>query len=90
MAFTELFTAYFPEYGTDALINGAQVRGILDLSPADQFGIVGGLRQTFFCETAAVSDVATGDTLTASDVDYTIREISPDGTGMTTLVLETA
>lgn len=42
----------------------------------------------FFCQTKDVSQAAEGDKLTVNNAEYTIRVVQPDGTGMTTLVLE--
>jgi len=42
----------------------------------------------FMCRTADVSAAAHGDTLAISGTVYTVRGVQPDGTGMTTLRLE--
>jgi hypothetical protein len=36
------------------------------------------------------NDVAFGTLVTINDVDYTVRDVQPDGTGMTVLILELA
>jgi hypothetical protein len=42
----------------------------------------------FVCRTSDVSAAAEGDAITINSVAYTIRVVQPDGTGVTTLVLE--
>jgi len=42
----------------------------------------------FVCRTSDVSSAAEGDALVTGSVDYTIRDVIDDGTGMTTLMLE--
>jgi len=42
---------------------------------------------TLLARTADVSSLAHGDTLTISAVNYTVRGIQPDGTGMTQIML---
>lgn len=45
----------------------------------------------FMCATAALpSNTREGDALRISSTSYTIRVVQPDGTGMTTLILEKA
>lgn len=43
---------------------------------------------TFMTRTVDVATADYGDLINISAVDYIIRDIMPDGTGMTTLVLE--
>ncbi|MEK9917973.1 MAG: head-tail joining protein [Pelagibacteraceae bacterium] len=40
------------------------------------------------CRTADVSTAAEGDALVVNSTNYTIKVVEPDGTGVTTLVLE--
>lgn len=42
----------------------------------------------FLCRTSDISAAAEGDAITINSVAYTIRVVQPDGTGVTTLVLE--
>ena len=42
----------------------------------------------FVCRTSDVSSAAEGDALVTGSVNYTIRDVIDDGTGMTTLMLE--
>ena len=43
---------------------------------------------TFVTKTSSLPDIDYGDALTIDGKDYVIKEIMPDGTGMTTLSLE--
>ena len=42
----------------------------------------------FVCRSSDISTAVEGDALIVNSVDYTIRVVQPDGTGVTTLVLE--
>lgn len=42
----------------------------------------------FVCATADVPGATEGDSITISAVDYTVRVVLSDGTGVTTLILE--
>lgn len=42
----------------------------------------------FVCRSSDISAAVEGDALTVNSVAYTIRVVQPDGTGVTTLVLE--
>jgi len=42
----------------------------------------------FTCRTSDVSSAAEGDAITINSIDYTIRVVQVDGTGVTVLVLE--
>jgi len=68
------------------------VNGIFDndFVEVDAGGGVGiALQQPrFVCRTADVSTASEGDATVISPVNYTIRIVQDDGTGMTTLVLE--
>ena len=45
-------------------------------------------RPRFTCRTSDVSSAAEGDAITINSIDYTIRVVQVDGTGVTVLVLE--
>ena len=50
--------------------------------------VVTGADPQFVCRTSDVSSAAEGDALVTGSVNYTIRDVIDDGTGMTTLMLE--
>ena len=56
-------------------------------TPDDALGGYGADPQ-FVCRTSDVSSAAKGDALVTGSVNYTIRDVIDDGTGMTTLMLE--
>lgn len=68
------------------------ITGILDnpYLAADAGGIVefSSTSPTFMTKTSDLPDLAYGDTLEIGSTTYMIREIMPDGTGITTLALE--
>ena len=80
------------DFGVAATYAGGTVNGIFDNEyfEADAGGMVAVAIQQprFLCRAADVSSAAEGDAIVINSVDYTIRIVQPDGTGMTTLVLE--
>ena len=56
-------------------------------TPRDAHGGCGAEPQ-FVCRTSDVSSATEGDALVTGSVNYTIRDVIDDGTGMTTLMLE--
>ena len=73
--------------GNGASINGffGNGDGLVDLG--DRVGVTATDPQ-FVCRTSDVSSAAEGDALVTGSVNYTIRDVIDDGTGMTTLMLE--
>jgi len=80
------------DFSVAATYNGSTVRGIFDneYRPAEFGGEVGvaGTDPAFTCRTSEINAAVEGETITISGVNYTIRDIMPDGTGVTELVLE--
>ena len=80
------------DFSIAATYNSGTVRGIFDnqYSSVDAGGEVdfASSDPTVSCETSDVSAAVEGETITISGTNYTIREVMPDGTGMTELVLE--
>lgn len=80
------------DFGVAASYNGGTVNGIFDneFFEADAGGMVAVAIQQprFLCRTSDVSGAAEGDAITINSIGYTIRVVQPDGTGLTTLVLE--
>ena len=72
--------------------SGASISGIFDAPDGlvDLGGRVGVTSDdpSFHCRTSDVSSAAEGDALVTGGVNYTIRDVIDDGTGMTTLMLE--
>lgn len=78
---------YTPDGGSPSTVTGIFDNPYL---AADAGGFVEftATSPTFITRTSAITGVAYGDTLTIDSVTYLIREVMPDGTGMTTLALE--
>lgn len=90
MAFAETFSGYFADFGVDATIGAATVRGIFDADYGEGFGIVGGTQPVFRCASADVAAVSEGTAITINSVAYTARAVEPDGSGITLIRLEKA
>jgi len=79
---------------TPAAGGGGSIVGILDndYEAADIGGSVSFAvsRPRFTCRTADVANAADGDSLVVEGINYVIRVVMNDGTGMTELMLEVA
>lgn len=53
-------------------------------------GMVSSAAPALHCKTTDVSGAKKGDTVVVNSVTYSVTEVKPDGTGMTTLVLRKA
>ena len=79
--------SYTPSGGSAATVNGIFDNDFVEVDAGGGVGIA--LQQPrFLCRTADVSSAAEGDALVVSAVNYTVRIVQDDGTGITTLVLE--
>ena len=81
------FPAMTMDFGTDATLGTTAVRGILDESPLDAFG-VGGNAPRFTLWTADLPDDPRAVTLTIGARVFAVRDWINDGTGVSTLQLE--
>lgn len=98
MAFVEDFTVFFQDFGVTATPNaGAPVTVIFDRAQIEAMG--GDISGTSPVALAVSADVSswTPNTTTvvisgaaAGNGNYTLRDIQPDGTGLSVLVLEAA
>ena len=79
---------YTPSGGSSSTINGIfdAGDGLVDLG--GRVGVTAG-DPVFHCRTSDVSSAAEGDALVTGGIDYTIRDVIDDATGMTDLMLET-
>lgn len=77
------------EFAVTATINGADIDGILDDEFTESNGFAGS-RPTLLCRTKDIEDNSIEEDQTAviEGISYTVREIQPDGTGMSLIVLE--
>ena len=80
------------DFGTNATFNSSSISGIFDNEFVESDGgLEAGIGYTvtrFICKTSDVSSASFGDTITINSVGYKIREIRPDGTGMSELIIE--
>jgi len=86
MAFVESFAPLFADFGVNATLDGAAVRGIFDNQAAEAFGMVSGTNPVFLLPSAAAA--SQGQTLVVGAAFYTVAKVEPDGTGMDRLQLE--
>jgi hypothetical protein len=91
MAFAEDFAVFFADFGVSATPNsGAAVTVIFDRAHIQAMG--GEISGTGPIALAVSADVAAfvphTTTLSIAGNTYTLRDMQPDGTGMTLLVLE--
>lgn len=75
------------EFGITATFSGGDVLGILDRAYIETEDVAG-YAPTFIAKTSDLSTVSVGDSVTIDSVVYDVAEIQPDGTGVTTLVLQ--
>ena len=78
---------YTPSGGASSTVNGIFDNDFIEVDAGGGVGVA--LQQPrFHCRTADVSSASEGDALVVSGVNYTIRIVQDDGTGMTMLILE--
>ena len=82
------FAAMTCDFGTAATLGATVVRGILDESPIDAYGVVGGNSPIFVIKTSDLATDPRGTTLTVETRAFTVRDWINDGTGVSTLQLE--
>ena len=87
--FTEDLTPFFntAELATAATLDGAAVSGIFDNAYAEAFDMA--TRAPMFTLPSASAAAATqASVLVVGGVSYRVTSVQPDGTGVTTLMLE--
>jgi hypothetical protein len=79
--------SYTPQGGSSTNVLGIYDQEYLELDSGGSVAFA--INQPRFqCATASVSSAAEGDTMVISGVSYRVTVVQPDGTGVTTLVLE--
>ena len=79
--------SYTPAGGSASTVNGIFDNEYFATDAGGEVAFA--LQQPMFhCRTADVPSAAEGDAIRVSGVDYTVRNVRPDGTGMTMLMLE--
>ena len=85
------FRAMCKDFGLDATIGSATVRGMFDDAyNAASNGFIESTAPQFMAATADVSTVVQGQAITVNSKNYLVTTVQPDGTGVTTLILELA
>lgn len=79
--------SYTPAGGSATNVNGIFDNDFFEAEAAGTVGIAY-QQPRFMCATSDVANAADGDAIVINSVNYTIRVVQPDGTGVTTLVLE--
>lgn len=88
--FAEDFDLFLTDFGTQAtLAGGANVTGIFDASSIDIL-TAASVGPVFLTPSSGISALVYGSPITINSLAYVVRQIEPDGTGMTRLVLERA
>lgn len=80
------------DFSKDVITSSKTIKGIFD-NPHENLSAGGevpfSIQECYVVvETADVTDVGQGSTLTILDSTYVVTDVQPDGTGMTTLMLE--
>ncbi len=75
------------ELADNATIGASTIAGIFDNQFVEVNGIEG-VRPVFTCAEANVATIAHGDALTIKSISFKVAGIQPDGTGLTSLILE--
>ena len=78
---------YTPKGGSASTINGILDKESEDIEGGGEVGVIYSIT-TFTCRTSDCSSAGFGDSLATGGTTYTVREVRPDGNGMTVLTLE--
>lgn len=89
--FAEDLSVFFRDFGAQATLGAASVRGVFDnaFEDAGSLGVFG-TQPIFTCATGDLAGVQVGQSATVQAVAYRIVGIEPDGTGISTVRLERA
>ena len=88
MAFVEDFTPYLADFGQDVVLGGATTRAIFDNAYERAFDGIATKQPMLQLPSAAAAAVTQASTAVVGGVTYRVRDIQPDGTGWTLLLLE--
>lgn len=75
------------EFAVSATLNASPIIGIFDSDYVDPLGTVSN-SPVLVCASASVSAATRGSVVVVGAVTYAVRDIQPDGTGVTVLILE--
>jgi hypothetical protein len=88
--FSDTSSLYFADFGVAGTLGGLPVRVIFDAPAEHALGAVIAPYPQVLIEDASVPAAAEGLPLSIPQGNYTVREVLPDGTGITTLLLSAA
>ena len=87
---TDDLAVFFADFAVDAVYKGVGIKVIFD-NPYFERTVFGGAVESSqpkaWVKDSDITGAAHGDTITINSAAYTIIEIQPDGTGITTLIL---
>nr|SPS06214.1 protein of unknown function [Candidatus Nitrotoga fabula] len=90
MAFEEDLDVFLDEFAVTALLPGAIIVNVIfDNQYASPFDISAS-RPSCIGKSSDLDSLSFGAEIVVSGVDYVVRSVEPDGTGMTRLMLEKA
>jgi len=78
---------YTPQGGSASTIYGILDQESEDISGGGEVDVLYSIT-SFTTRTSYVSSASFGDSLSTGGTDYTVREVRPDGNGMTILIIE--
>lgn len=88
MSFAEDYAPYFADFGTAATLDGQAVLGIFEAASMVVLGGIGTAGPRYTLATAAAAAATQASVLVHAGRTYRVRDILPDGTGITELSLE--
>jgi hypothetical protein len=80
--------SYLQAFGEQITVNTQTLWAVPDNAYIDVLDIAAGTRPQAIVRTADVPSIASGQTVVMQGTQYSVAEIQPDGTGMTTLILQ--
>lgn len=92
MPFTDDTSDFFAvsDFAEQVTIAGAAVNAIFDSTYARVGTLLSTSDPALWCQSADVAGVVRGAAVVVRSIAYTVRDIQPDGTGVTVLQLERA
>lgn len=88
MPFVEDLSVYFTDFGVAATLDGQAVRGVFDNGYMQALGGMASAEPSFMLRSADASTATQASLLVVAGTTYRVRSLQPDGTGVTTLLLE--
>lgn len=79
--------AYLQALGEQITVNGQSLWAVADNAYVDVLDLAAGTRPQAIVRSSDVPAIAPGQTVVMQGTQYSVAEIQPDGTGMTTLIL---